>query len=228
VKIPPPGNRICWLAALCAIAWFALWLLAFHPVSGPAFCSPTRPAVAISPSPGAMLRSVQSPTLFAFPSKQGFSGTFPENRVSTHPMIERSRPPETYLSRRLVPAPAPDQTKLIEQVSLPQSELPAPGATQTEVVRRPGRMTLFCSPELLPRANGIELPGDLEILSSTSIRIHLTVRPDGRVAHAFFESPARQPALLNAVRKLRFSPAAEKTEGRLDIRFTQTQLGVPR
>ena len=213
------SNRAYWLAAVCSLAWFALWLSAFRPIPEPAPEPMPRPAVAICSATDETLSRLRAPTLFALPSKEGFSGTFPEKRVNVRLSPERLRQPETYLARQPGTA-APDQTTLIERIPFPQSELPAPGATPTAVIRRPETIVFFFSPELASRATEIKPPSEIESLPDASVRIHLTVRPDGTVAHAFFETPMEQATLLSAVRKLRFTPAPEKTGGWLDIRFT--------
>ena len=203
-------------AILCALAWFALWLTAFRPIPEPAVETPRRTAAAVCPATDDPLRA---PSLFALPAKEGFSGTFPEKQVYVEIDLERPRQPETYLSRQPTASAAPDQTELIESIPLPHSDLPLPEGTRTKVIRRPGPIALFFSPELQPRAQTTSLAG-VEPLPVASVRIHLTVRPDGTVAHAFFETPMEQPALLSAVRKLRFRPASVQTDGWLDIRFT--------
>lgn len=209
------------LAFLCSLAWFALWLSAFQPALEPPFQPVHLPPVALHPRPEGVLRTLQSPTLFARPSAEGFSGTFPENRVDLSLSLERPHQPETYLDRRPAAAPAPDRTQLmIETIPLPQSDLPAPGAPRTAVERRPERIELFFSAELQTRASETGPLKEIEDLSTASLRIHLTVRPDGTVAHAFFDTPAEQPALLSAIRRIRFTPEAEETSGWLDIRFT--------
>ena len=207
-------------AIACSVAWFAFWLLAFRPIPEPAPQPKIRPAVAICPVTDPTLNTLQAPTLFALPSEQGFSGTFPADRVNVDLSLERPHQPETYLSHQPAATPAPDQTQLIESIPRSESELPAPGGNRTTVIRNPEKIAFFFSPELAPRATGIETPAEIEILPDASVRIHLTVRPDGTVALAFFESPMEQPALLSAIRKLRFTPAPKETSGWLNIRFT--------
>lgn len=217
---PATSNRAYWLASAFSVAWFALWLSAFRPFPEPEFQPEPRPVAAVCPAADEALSRLRAPTLFALPSKEGFSGTFPEKQVNVRPSLERPHQPETYLTRQPAAAPAPDQTKLIESIPLPQNELPAPGATPTEVIRNPEKIVFFFSPGLQPRAADIEVPAEIETLPEASVRIHLTVRPDGTVEHAFFETPTKQPALLSAVRKLHFSPTPKTTDGWLDIRFT--------
>ncbi len=235
MNTPPPNNqqpatntRAYWLvAAACSVAWFAFWLSAFQPIQEPTPQPTPQLAVAVCPATDPTLNTLQAPTLFALPSKQGFSGTFPADRVNVDLSLKRPQHPGTYLSHQPAAAPAPDQTQLTESIPRSESELPAPGGTRTTVIRNPEKIALFFSPELAARATEIETPSEIETLPDASIHIHLTVRPDGTVAHAFFETPTEQPALLSAVRKLRFTPAPEETSGWLDIRFTPAKNPKP-
>ncbi len=225
---PATSNRAYWLAAaVCALAWFAFWLSAFRPIPEPEprFESPW--IAAVCPATDPTLKTLQAPTLFALPSEQGFSGTFPENQVNVRLSLEQPRQPETYLSRQPLAAPTPDQTQLIESIPRSESELPAPGGNRTTVIRNPETIAFFFSPELASRATEIETPTKIETHADASVRIRLTVRPNGTVAHAFFESPMEQSALLSAIRKLRFTPAPEETSGWLDIRFTEAKNPKP-
>jgi len=208
------------MAIVCSLAWFALWLSAFHPVPEPSFPATPHLAATIFPATDETLSPFRAPTLFALPSEQGFSGTFPEDRVNVRLSLERPHQPKTYLPRQPTDTPAPNPTQLTENIPLPESELPAPGATRTTVIRQPERIAFFFSPELASRATDIETPDVITALPGSSIRIRLSVRPDGNVAHAFCETPIEQPTLLRAIRNLRFTPSSEKTEGWLDIRFT--------
>jgi hypothetical protein len=208
------------VALVCSLVWFALWLSAFRPVEERPYVPSFSPPVALCPTPGNALHLLQAPTLFALPSEQGFSGIFPERHIDVPLSLEQPRQPKTYLSRQPTAAAPPDQAKLIERIPLLQSTLPVPGEQRTIATRHPDRITLFFSPELQPRATETGTLNEIEDLPVASIRIHLTVQPNGKVAHAFFATPIEQPALLRAVRTLRFSPASEKTDGWLDIRFT--------
>ncbi len=205
---------------MCSLAWFAFWLSAFRPIPEPEPRLEFPLAAAVCPATDQTLKTLQAPTLFALPSEQGFSGTFPEKQVNVRLSLEQPQQPGTYLSRQPAASPAPDQTQLIESIPRSESELPAPGRNCTTVIRNPETIAFFFSPELAPRATGIEPPPEIESPSAASVRIRLTVRPDGTVAHAFFETPMEHPALLISVRKLRFTPAPEKTSGWLNIRFT--------
>ena len=215
-----PSNRAYGLAAICALIWFAFWLSAFHPISAPATPPKPPPAITLCRTPNPTLKPLLTPTLFALPSTKGFSGTFPENTIHTPRSIENQHPSKTYLSRQPPASPVTDQINLIESIVLPESELPAPGAKQTTLTRQPEKIAFFFSPELQPRATQIEPATQLDPLPNSSLRIQLTVRSDGTVEHAFFETPTEHPALLQTIRRLRFTPAANKTVGWLDIRFT--------
>ena len=217
---PDPSNRAFWLAFVCTLAWFALWLSAFRPVLELPVEPARYPTAAFCPAANEPL---QSPTLFALPSEQGFSGVFPARSVNVTLSLERPPQPQTYLARQPTAAPAPDQTQLIESIPLPQNKLLAPGATRTVVIRQPEPIILFFSPNLQPRVNETTFPNEIKSLPAASVRIHLNVRPDGSIAHAFFESPVDSSTLLSAVRKLRFTPTDEETAGWLDIRYTPPQ-----
>ena len=208
------------IAIVCSLAWFALWLSAFRPVPEPSVSPEPRLVATVFPATDKTLNPFRAPTLFALPSEQGFSGTFPEERINVHLSLERPLQPETYLPRQPVDTPSPNPTQLTESIPLPESELPMPGATRTTVIRQPEKISLFFSPELASRATEIKIPAEINTLPDSSIRIRLSVRPDGGIAHAFFENPTEQPSLLRAIRNLRFTPTSEKTEGWLDIRFT--------
>ena len=225
---PAPNNRAYWLAAaVCALAWFAFWLSAFRLSPEPAPEPTFRPGVAVCPATDPTLNTLQAPTLFALPSEQGFSGTFPANQVNVRLSLEQPSQSETYLSRQPISTPTPDQNQLFENIPRFESELPAPGGTRTTVIRNPEKVAFFFSPELAPRATETKPPIEIESLSEGSVRIRLTVRSDGTVAHAFFETPTKQPALLSAVRKLRFAPTPKETSGWLNIRFTPAKTPKP-
>ena len=208
------------VALVCALLWFAFWLSAFRPVEERPYAPSFSPPAALCLATDTALHLLQAPTLFALPSVQGFSGIFPERHIDVPISLEQPRQPKTYLSRQPTASAPPDQAKLIERIPLLQSTLPVPGEQRTIATRHPDRIALFFSPELQPRANETGTLNEIADLPVASIRIHLTVQPNGKVAHAFFETPIEQSALLRAVRALRFSPASEKTEGWLDIRFT--------
>jgi len=206
-------------AILCALLWFAFWLIAFHPRPIRKITATVYPAAIFLPAGAEDIREIRSPTLFALPSEQGFSGTFPESHVNLKLSLDQPDQPKFYLPREPADRTPPTQISLLETVPPLQSQLPAPGATHTGSAPRPERIALFFSPSLQVR-----MPDPVELdLSGTlppSVRIHLTIRPNGTVEQALFETPVENSTLAGAVRKLRFAPAAEQTSGWLDIRFT--------
>ncbi len=215
------------LATVCAIAWFAFWLSAFQPSSNTAPQPKTQRSATLCSSTDPTLNTLQSPTLFALPSKQGFSGTFPADQVDVTLSLERPHQPETYLTHQPVAAPIPDQTQLIESIPRSESELPPPKKNRTTNTRKPENIAFFFSPELAARATNIKPPKKLYTLPQTTVRIHLSIRPNGTVKHAFFENPTKQPALLSTIRGLRFDQAYEKTSGWLNIRISPQTGDIP-
>jgi len=223
VKIRVQLTPALTAAMLCAAGWSALWLLAFQP-------SPLCPAVAAAHpeftrliADDETLRKLKAPTLFALPSGEGFSGSFIENRVDLRLSLEKPSSPVRYLPHEKTAAPGVDRALLTESIALPQNALPVPGATPPTAVRPVAKTQLFLSPELKSRA------GDILQLNITSaglpetVRVNLTVRPDGTVEHALFETPVTNAALLSAVRQLHFKPATGQTESWIDIRFAQEE-----
>ncbi|MCC6972124.1 MAG: hypothetical protein IT434_18070 [Phycisphaerales bacterium] len=109
----------------------------------------------------------------------------------------------------------------MEKNTAKQTTLPIPGAVLRTDSQAEPQNQLFLSPELKVRAG--EFP-PLNIPSAKlpeTIRVNLTVRMDGTVESAFFETPITNTALLSAIRLLPFKPAKEKSEGWIDIRFPQ-------
>lgn len=216
------GSKALGAALLCAILWFTFWLTAFtiQPVIK---TIPQRhpPATYLSAS-AEYPRELLAPTLFALPSAQGFSGVFPESRVYMDLSLNQPKQinhPEFYLPYEPTQRTEPDQVSLIEPAPIPRSALPAPGTTPIKTAPRPGRIALFFSPELQPRTNEsmqLSIPGELP----SSIRVSLSVQPEGTVDQAFFETPVENTALAGAIRKLQFKPSATRTVGWLEIRFT--------
>jgi len=220
---PPSFLKRNWtygLTGICSLLWFVFWLTAFHPMEQPAALSPSRPAISLDPKTDEPLRTLQNPTFFALPSKEGFSGIFPENHVNISLTLERPKHPKMVLARQPGTAPVPDQTQLIKSVPLPSSQLSVPHQYRTIPMRQPDRIALFFSPNLPPCINSTESLQEIKPLSPSSTHIDLTVRPNGTVAHAFFETPTDQPALRSRVYQLRFSPVPKEIHGWLDIRFT--------
>jgi hypothetical protein len=220
-------------ALLCAGGWLILWLFAFRPAPlHPAIPSP-HPEVTRLVTDDETLRKLKTPTLFALPSDDGFSGRFPEddgfsgrfldNQVNLNLTLEKTNSPARYLSPEKSAAPGVDRSLLMTKTALPKSELTAPGTSPRPAIRPVAGTRLFLSPELKLRT---EDPQQLNVVSSglpETIRVHLAVRSDGTVEYAFLETPVTNTALLSAVRQLQFKPARGKTEGWMDIRFTQEE-----
>ncbi len=220
-------------ATVCALLWFALWLIPFRPIPLRAILSPTRPAAALCPPDAETTRELRSPTLFALPSEEGFSGTFPTSRINlfvpttghavSNPLPEpRINPADsqyTYLPRAPVTRPEPDQISLREALPRLKTDLPAPGARASSALPQPDRIALFLSPELQTRTDSplqLTVSGELP----SSVRIHLSIRPDGTVDQSIFETPVENETLAGAIRQLRFKPASSRTDGWLELRFT--------
>jgi TonB family protein len=209
-------------ALFCAAGWFSLWLFAFRP-------APPQPATA-APHPEFIrliaddetLDKLKTPTLFALPSAEGFSGNFLEPRINLHLTLEKPSSPVRYLPHEKAAAPGIDLALLSEKTFFPQETLPAPGSVRTTI--RPAAETqLFFSPELKSRTGDTSRLGAASAGMSGTVRVTLTVRPDGTVESAFFETPVTNAFLLSAVRQLKFKPSGEKTEGWIDIRFAQEE-----
>jgi hypothetical protein len=224
VKLPVQFTPELTVAVLCAAGWFGFWLLAPHPAP------PRQPVVSAPPevirlvADTEALNKLKAPTLFALPSAEGFSGQFLENRIELPLSLEKPASPIRYLPQESPVSPGLNETRLMDETSMPQSALPLPGVATRAPVPPPAEVRLFLSPELKARAG--ETPA-IRIFSPElpeTVRVNLTVREDGLVESAFFDTPVTNVALLSAVRRLRFNPAAEKTEGRIDIRFPQEGL----
>ena len=209
-------------ALLCSAVWFSFWMLAFRPaVLRPPIPS-VHPEATRLVTDDETLRKLKAPTLFALPSGEGFSGQFLENRVDLRLTLEKSSSPVRFLAPENIAAPGVNRALLTSETALPPGALPAPESAAPRTEPRLAEGTrLFLSPELkLRAAETLQMNIAGKGLPET-VRINLTVRPDGTVEHALFDSPATNAFLLSAVRQLRFKPAAEKTEGWIDIRFAQ-------
>lgn len=223
MKINIHLTPVLTVALLCAGGWFAFWIFAFRPAPGPSVVSAARPEFIRLVADGETLRKLKAPTLFALPSDEGFSGRFLETRVDLRLSLEKPSSPVRYLPHENAPAPGINQTLLMAETALPQSALPIPGATPDESIRPVAGSQLFLSPELKLRAgNTPQLNIAVAGLPET-VRVNLSVRPDGTVGHALFETPITNAALLSAVRQLHFKPAAEPTESWIDIRVVQEE-----
>lgn len=209
------------VALLCAAGWFALWLLTFRSVSPAPAAAEARPEFTRLVADDETLRKLKSPTLFALPSDEGFSGRFIEKRVDLRLTLEKPDSAIRYLPPESDAAARIDNTLLIPETALPQNGLPAPGAAPALPARPAAGIQLFLSPELEPRAGKMLQLNAVPSGRPETVRVHLTVQPDGTIGHAFFEIPVTNAALLSAVRQLRFKPAAQQTGGWVDICFPQ-------
>lgn len=218
-------------ATACALLWFAVWLIPFRPAARGKMTPPVRPAVCLWPGGAETIREIRSPSRFALPSEQGFSGTFPAARINLlvpsagTEMKSRINPPDnpaqdnSYLPRDPIARTQPDPISLLEKIPRLTTDLPMPTVLPASIIPQPPRIALFLSPELQTRSDEppqLTVPGDLP----TSVRIHLGIRPDGTVDQALFETPVQNDALAGAIRRLRFKPDAGRTEGWLELRFT--------
>jgi len=222
VKIRIQLTPVLTAALLCAAGWFALWLFAFQPAPLRPETSAPHPEVTRLVTDDETLRKLKTPTLFALPSDAGFSGRFLENQVTRALTLEKTNSPVRYLPPGPAASPGVDRRLLMTATALPESELPALGAAPRTAIRPAAGTQLFLSPELQARAGDIPLHLAADGPDGT-VRVNLSVRADGTVEYAFFETPVTNAALLNAVRKLPFKPAGKKTEGWMDIRFAQEE-----
>lgn len=232
MKRPSHLNPAFAAAIFCALLWFALWLIPFSPEPRQTVRASVRPPAAFLPGAADSMPNLRSPALFALPSEKGFSGTFPESRVNrlipsgetaaANPFPETPDGPSEeprYLSRKPAERASPDETALQEAMPEIKADLPVPGSRPTAPVPQPEGITLFLSPELQKRTEQmpqLTVPGTLP----PSVRIYLGIRPDGTVDQVLFDTPVENKALAGAVRKLRFKPAAGRTDSWLDLRFT--------
>jgi hypothetical protein len=211
-------------ALLCAAGWFAFWLFLFRPASQPPVIPPAHPEVIRLIADEQPLSKLKTPTLFALPSAEGFSGRFLENRVDLPLTLEKPSSPVRYLPRENSAVPGMNQALLMEDTAVPQGALPIPGVTPRTAVPPATTTQLFLSPELKARAGEIH-PLNISVTGlPETVRVNLAVRPDGMVERAFFETPVTNAALLGAIRVLPFKPAQATTEGWIDIRFPQEEL----
>lgn len=210
-------------AVLCTAGWYLFWLSAFRPVPvhTTELAALPLPSVTLLTGMDQTLQRIQNPALFALPAQEGFSGDFLKTRIGMRLSLEKPVEPARYLERRSTSAPAIDSRFLTSGLRLPTAALPVPGATKP-AARPPAQTTrIFFSPELASRAENI---GTLNLPAAglpENIRVHLTIREDGTVSHAFFETPVTLAALISAVRELRFAPGEKPARGWIDIRFAQ-------
>ena len=242
MKLRLQFNPVFGAATVCALLWFAVWLVPFQPTHQREIIPPIRPVVRFWPAGAEAIREIRSPSLFALPSEQGFSGNFPESRINLlvptagdtpgTAMNSRISPTdpsaqnESYLPRNPVAQTQPDPISLLETIPSLTTDLPLPNVRPASIIPQPDRISLFLSPELQARSDKapqLTIPGELP----ASVRIHLSIRPDGTVDQALFESPVQNDALAGAIRQLCFKPAAVRTEGWLELRFTPKENSKP-
>ena len=208
-------------ALLCAAGWYAFWLLAFRPAPSRPFIAITHPKVTQLILNDETRRKLKIPTRFALPSNEGFSDRFLGDRVDIRLSLEKPFNPIRYLPRENAIMSSANPTLLTTETILPKNDLPIPNTIPRQIPPPSATTQLFLSPELKPRAYDTLRLNIIAAGLPETIRVNLTVGPDGTVERALFENPAAGIALLNAVRQLHFKPAAGSTEGWMDIHFTQ-------
>lgn len=207
-------------ALLCAAAAAVLWISLFRPaLPGPAAAAPARPELIRLIADDETLDKLKTPTLFALPSEEGFSGKFLESRMDLRLIHEKPASPARYLPNREIPAPGVDTALLNGKSLLPQEALPVPGSAPRTSLPADTATRLFFSPELEVRRSDNHLPGAFLSGVPETVRVNLAIRPDGSVEYALFETPVTNTALLLAVRQMNFKPSEKQTEGWMDIRF---------
>ena len=209
------------IALLCAVGWFAFWLLAFRPAPLRSALPSIHPEWIRLPADDKILNKITLPTLFALPSAEGFSGQFIKDKIAVERTPKKPDDPTRYLSHGNDSAPGIRPSLLLKEAALPKNALPLPGVLPRVAVPPETGARFFLSPELKGRAS--ELP-QLTIADPSlpeNIRVNLAIRTDGTVKSAFFENPVTNVALLSAVRQLQFKPAQTETDGWIDIRFAR-------
>jgi hypothetical protein len=206
-------------ALLCAVVWFGLWLIPFRPLRDRPVKDAAVPDVVYLAADDDAVRVLRDPTLFALPSENGFSGDFPSGRIRLSLRLEKESDPVRFLPR---PAPRPavlNSDELLgddprRQQALPERmKRPYPDSLPQD----PGR--LFLSPELQARAAGtLRIAAGITNLPET-VRAHLSIRADGTVERVMLHTPVENPALLPALRRLRFTPDDRPAAGEISIRF---------
>lgn len=209
-------------AAICTLLWFALWMLAFRPEPIHPAQSASRPNAALRPADPHIIPDFRNPSLFALPSRKGFSGTFPPVQINLALQFDTPRQSAIELPpgpiRKGDPAPSP----LFKPVAFPEPKDHAPEASTLNPLVREDRIQFFFSPKLKARMSAppeLELPEERPGERPTSIHIQLSVRPDGSVEQAFFDPPAESAELITAIKTLRFKPGPHPTAGRLELRL---------
>ena len=206
-------------ALLCAAAAAGLWFSVFRPAFPGTASVPARPELIRLIADDETLDKLKTPTLFALPSEEGFSGKFLKDRMDIRHLYEKPASPARYLPNREIPAPGIDKALLNRESLLPQEALPVPGTALRTPFSADAATRLFFSPELEARRSDDHLPGVFRSGIPETVRVNLAVRPDGSVEYALFETPVTNTALLRAVRQMNFRPSAKQTQGWMDIRF---------
>lgn len=205
-------------AALTAsLLWFAFWLIAFRPADiRPAAAG--RPPARLMPLDGRAVPAYSSPTLFALPAKDGFSDSFPADRVTLNLTFDAPEQPPLFLEAGFARQGDPNRAPLYHAVKPTRAGLRRPKAAATAASHQPG-IRITVSPELQPRADALtlsELTGDLPAYT----RVRIRVEPDGGISRCFFETPPQNSALPIAVRGLRFAPGPQAIDSWIEIRYT--------
>lgn len=221
MKIRIQLTPVLTAALLCTAGWYTFWLLAFRPAPSRPLIAIARPKVTRLVMDNETLRKLRVPTLFALPSSDGFSGSFLGERVDIRLSLEKPASPIRYLPQENTIVPSANLNLLTIKTIIPKNELPVPGTTPRQIPPLGATTQLFLSPELTPRAHDALRLNIVSAGLPETIRVNLTISPDGTVERALFENPVAGTALLNAVRQLHFKPAAEPTEGWMDIHFTR-------
>lgn len=204
-------------ALICTLLWFALWTLAFQPEPVREMLPPVETNAGLRTADARDIPRFSSPTLFALPSRQGFSDTFPEDRVNMTLQFESPDQPSYELPPGSFREGDPNPAPLYEAVAFPRTEEHLPGSFQIRPAIQPGRVEYFFPPNLKNRLINQpdrNPPGELP----ESVRVRLKVNADGIVERVFFETPTQNQNLIAALMGLRFAPASEAAEGWVELR----------
>lgn len=206
-------------ALLCAVLWFALWLVPFKPAPPASPSQPPVPDVIQLDAARQPIRVLRDPTLFSLPSSHGFSGDFPGPRVELSLALEKPKDPVRFLPLPPTDPPKIDPQALSEENPRPPRALPGPDRTVYPKKSPPEAGRLFLSPELEARTDNIlRVDSALTGLPET-VYAWLSIRADGTVEQVIFQTPIENPALLSELRQLRFEPAEKPVSGEISIHF---------
>jgi hypothetical protein len=216
------------LSTVPACLWFALWLIGFQPAeTGSVESKSEPPKISIVPDTSLLLDPLRSPSLFALPSENGFSGVFPETLISSPVSATRTEQPLSFLPRPNTSRSTFTPDRIGTRIPLAQETLPVPRIYPSPTPRDDKATQLFFSSETL-KTRLINAEVFESIISSEteiSAQAHLFIGKDGWVQHAFFDTPTDRANLLQTIRLLRFHPADSDTDGWLTIRVTPKQGG---